>query len=239
MLFTIGLTAAALASAAFAQTVVQVGSSPSSPGGVFQYTPNNFNATNGTTITFRFSGAPGNHTVTQSTFSDPCDPRPGGFDSGWVFIPASPALSATPEWNLTITDDSKPIWFFCKQILPSSHCSSGMIGAINAPAKGNNTFAAFQANAEAFKGTPNQGEGGLVGIGASASAPVGPVPSGAQVYTAAPLSISGSGAAATVTAPAVTSHTSTPAPTKGSGASALSTSSLVAFLAVAVGFVLA
>jgi hypothetical protein len=67
------------------------------------------------------------------------------------------------------------IWFFCKQILPSSHCSSGMfvslemvrfslplaprlqgmIGAINAPAKGNNTFAAFQANAEAFKGTPN------------------------------------------------------------------------------------
>ena len=67
------------------------------------------------------------------------------------------------------------IWFFCKQTLPSSHCSSGMfivlkmvrlssplalrlqgmIGAINAPATGNNTFAAFQANAKAFKGTPN------------------------------------------------------------------------------------
>ena len=67
------------------------------------------------------------------------------------------------------------IWFFCKQTLPSSHCSSGMfiplkmvkfssplvprlqgmIGAINAPATGDNTFAAFQANAKAFKGTPN------------------------------------------------------------------------------------
>jgi len=83
--------------------------------------------------------------------------------------------------------------------------------------------------------------GVLVGICASASAPVGPVPSGAQVYTDALLSISSSGATTTVSAPAVTSHTSTPAasaPAQGSGASALSTSSLVAFLAVAVGFVL-
>jgi len=66
------------------------------------------------------------------------------------------------------------IWFFCKQIQPDSHCPSGMfiplgmvrfslplaprlqgmIGAINAPTTGNDTFAAFQANAKAFKGTP-------------------------------------------------------------------------------------
>ena len=38
---------------------------------------------------------------------------------------------------------------------PLSPRLQGMIGAINAPATGNNTFAAFQANAKAFKGTPN------------------------------------------------------------------------------------
>ena len=49
--------------------------------------------------------SPGNHTVTQSTFSKPCEPEAGGFDSGWVFVPAGE--TDIPEWNLTITDDSK------------------------------------------------------------------------------------------------------------------------------------
>ena len=48
---------------------------------------------------------PGNHTVTQSTFSKPCQPEAGGFDSGWVQIPAG--TTVIPEWNLTITDDTK------------------------------------------------------------------------------------------------------------------------------------
>lgn len=89
--------------------------------------------------------SPGNHSVTQSTFADPCDLAPGGFDSGWVFIPPTPALSDTPEWNLTITDDTKresypfkwnsiqltidssAIWFFCKQMRNPAHCPSGEI----------------------------------------------------------------------------------------------------------------
>ncbi|KAF8953495.1 hypothetical protein BDZ97DRAFT_1872250, partial [Flammula alnicola] len=81
--------------------VVQVGAEATTPEGIFQFIPPTVTAKNGTTVTFKFTGAAGNYTVTQSTFADPC------FDSGWVFVAASPALTETPEWNLTITDDSK------------------------------------------------------------------------------------------------------------------------------------
>ncbi|PPQ94503.1 hypothetical protein CVT25_014157 [Psilocybe cyanescens] len=145
MLFTAGLLS--LVAAASAQQVVTVGFTASDPGGIFQFKPNNFNATNGTTITFQFTGAPGNHSVTQSLFADPCNPAAGGFDSGWVSVPSTP--SPVPEFNITITNDSKPIWFFCKQLLPSPHCGAGMVGAINAPASGN-TFATFLKNAQSL-----------------------------------------------------------------------------------------
>ena len=49
--------------------------------------------------------SPGNHSVTQSSFADPCTPLAGGFDSGWILLPDAP--STPPLWNLTITDDSK------------------------------------------------------------------------------------------------------------------------------------
>lgn len=47
--------------------------------------------------------SPGNHSITQSTFAQPCNPMPGGFDSGNVLIPAS-NVSQTPEWNLTVVN---------------------------------------------------------------------------------------------------------------------------------------
>lgn len=240
MLFAAAVSALSLLSAASAQMTVQVGGTAAAPGGVFQFIPPSFNATNGTVVTFKFTGAPGNHTVTQSTFADPCDPVAGGFDSGWVFVPPTPALAETPEWNLTITDDTKPIWFFCKQLLPSPHCAAGMVGAINAPATGK-TFQAFQTAAKASKAS-GQGEGGLVGIGASASAGVGPIPSGAVAYTGVPVgtasgSSSGSGApASTPTSPA---SSGAPAPTKSSSAQGLAANSIIAVFAAALGFILA
>ncbi|KAF8876654.1 hypothetical protein BD779DRAFT_1804240 [Infundibulicybe gibba] len=160
-------------------TIIEVGSTTAAPGGIFQFVPPMVNATNGTVITFRFSGAPGNHSVTQSTFEDPCDPAPGGFDSGWVLISAP--VTPVPEWNLTITDDTKPIWFFCKQLIPAPHCTIGMVGAINPPTSGN-TFANFQNTAQAFSGNPGQAIGNLVGQGASASAPPGPIPPGVTLF---------------------------------------------------------
>jgi hypothetical protein len=66
----------------------------------------------------------------------------GGFDSGWVFVPEGNTES--PEWNLTITDDTKrkydvialkliltpspALWFYCKQLAPAPHCLVGMVG---------------------------------------------------------------------------------------------------------------
>ncbi|KAF5345824.1 hypothetical protein D9756_010895 [Leucocoprinus leucothites] len=161
---------------------IQVGSTADAQGGIFQFIPPSVNATNGTVINFQFSGMPGNHSITQSTFSNPCTPMSGGFDSGWVWLP-TPGLTPIPQWNLTVTDDSKPIWFFCKQLQPAPHCKAGMVGAINAPASGRNTFENYRSQANQAD-TSGQDVLSLVGVGASASARPGPLPSGATDYPA-------------------------------------------------------
>ncbi|KAJ7629087.1 hypothetical protein FB45DRAFT_678305, partial [Roridomyces roridus] len=89
------------------------------------FIPNTLNAANGSVITFEWTGSPGNHSVTQSSFNAPCTPLQGGFDSGWILIEGSTTLSPPPSWDLMITDDTTPIWFYCKQLLPSPHCNSG------------------------------------------------------------------------------------------------------------------
>ncbi|TFY71764.1 hypothetical protein EVG20_g1255 [Dentipellis fragilis] len=114
-------------------------------GGNFVFNPANFTASNGTMVTFFFPNTPSiTHSVTQSSFANPCTPlqasgsQPAGFDSG---------LQASKQFTIQITDDSVPIWFFCKQV---THCGLGMVGSINAPATGNNTFDAFKAAAVAI-----------------------------------------------------------------------------------------
>lgn len=89
--------------------------------------------------------------MTQSSFSDPCDPLSNGFDSGNIFIPMG-TTTGFPTWNLTITNTSEPIWFFCKQLVPQAHCNVGMVGAINAPTSGSMAFDAYTSNAEAHQG---------------------------------------------------------------------------------------
>ncbi|KIM83727.1 hypothetical protein PILCRDRAFT_88071 [Piloderma croceum F 1598] len=104
------------------------------------------------------------------------------FDSGFIYVPLG-ITSGVPEWNLTITDDTKPIWYYCKQLGLMPHCTAaGMVGAINAPTSGSETFTAFQQAAKASPGTPGQQEGTLEGQGASASSPPGPFPPGATGY---------------------------------------------------------
>jgi len=228
------LSLAAAAAAQAANVTIQVGGQSSSSGGVFQYIPNNITASNGTVVTFRFSGNPGNHTVTQSTFASPCNPEAGGFDSGWVFVPGGE--TDIPEWNLTITDDTKPIWFYCKQLLPSPHCIAGMVGSINAPSTGN-TFAAFQANAKNATSS-GQGVGGLVGIGASASALVGPVTSGVSTF-GSPTGATGSGTAASGTDSSESGSGSAATPTSSSGASHVAASSIFVLFGAALGLAMA
>jgi hypothetical protein len=48
--------------------------------GLLSFAPNNIVAQPGDTVTFEFHQK--NHTATQSTFSDPCKPMAGGFNSG-------------------------------------------------------------------------------------------------------------------------------------------------------------
>jgi len=236
------LSVAALVSAQNS-TVIQVGATASAPGGIFQFIPNSITASNGTVVTFNFSGTPGNHSVTQSSFASPCQPLASGFDSGWIFIPTTGA-AVSPTWNLTITNDQKPIWFYCKQLVPSPHCVAGMVGAINAPATGSNTFDNFQKAAESASGTPGQPTvGALIGVGASASAAPGPLASGVVAVDApkssatAPAS-SGSGSSAGASSTGSANPTGSSG-TSGNGALSLSTNSVFVVLAAALGIVLA
>ncbi|PPR04973.1 hypothetical protein CVT24_010431 [Panaeolus cyanescens] len=112
------------------------------PQGQFMFNPSNVTAPVGTLVTFFFPkltcvfSAGLAHSVTQSSFQNPCTylaasgNSSAGFDSGLQ-------QGATFTINITNTD---PIWFFCKQV---THCGSGMVGSINAPTTGN-TFSAFQ-----------------------------------------------------------------------------------------------
>ncbi|KAJ7896551.1 hypothetical protein B0H13DRAFT_1623919, partial [Mycena leptocephala] len=123
---------------------VDVAAESISPGGIYQFIPNMITASNGTIVSFRFSGIPGNHSVTQSTLVAPCQPLLNGFDSGFIDGKETKA-GKFPTWNYTVTNDQSSIWFFCNQQTPSSHCRAGMVGVINGHASG---FGNFQAKAE-------------------------------------------------------------------------------------------
>ncbi|KAJ6565958.1 hypothetical protein DFH09DRAFT_1157344 [Mycena vulgaris] len=178
MRFAFIFSALATRAVVAAQNVVtvQVGGGSDKP---IIYTPNSITAPNGTIVSFQFTGNSGshtNHTVTQSSFKTPCEPLANGFDSGWVPVIATFATPLT--WNLTITNDQTPIWFYCKQLLKSPHCLAGMVGAINVKNGATNNFAAF-ASAAAAATTVGEATGGFSGVGAFATSP--PVASGSAL----------------------------------------------------------
>ena len=80
-----------------------------------------------------------NHSVTQSSFDDPCHPLAGGFFSG--FVPTNGSPSSNTTFTITVNDNT-PIWFYCSQ--PNgNHCQAGMVGSINAPSTGPENLDAF------------------------------------------------------------------------------------------------
>lgn len=120
--------------------------------GVIAYTPNNIKANPGDTVTFEFQQK--NHTVTQSTFANPCRSLTStstsgqiGLDSG--FMPVADGTTNFPTWTVPI-NDTTPLWFYCMQ---GNHCGQGMVLAINSVDTGPNNFTAFQAKAKALNGT--------------------------------------------------------------------------------------
>jgi len=123
--------------------------------GALAYSPNSIVAAVGDTVEFHFY--PPEHSVAQSSFDAPCVPSgPTAFFSG----PFSQSSGQNANvFTLTI-NDTNPIWFYCA--VPT-HCESGMAGVINPPT-GNDTIAAYQANAaKATTQAPATVQGGVIG----------------------------------------------------------------------------
>ncbi|KAH8107219.1 Cupredoxin [Cristinia sonorae] len=179
-------------------------------GGNFVFNPANITAAAGTLVTFFFPDGSVPHSVTQSSFANPCTPLASGFDSG---------LQNSKQFTINVTDASTPIWFFCKA---PAHCGSGMVGSINAPAAGN-TFDNFQA--AAIKIGANEQtvqDNGFVSGGVGAIATASPA-----ATATSPASPGGSGASGSGTSPS-------PAPgSSGSDASTLMISSGLGLIVMA------
>jgi len=132
-----GLLSVAAVSAQQTITVIVGGN------GTLTYNPTSVMANVGDTLSFQFQSK--NHTVTQSTFANPCEQMTTptlGIDSG--FAPVAADATTFPVWSFTMTNASAPLWFYCKQV---GHCAKGMVFAVNPTAEKN--FTAFQAAAMA------------------------------------------------------------------------------------------
>ncbi|KAK1926460.1 Cupredoxin [Papiliotrema laurentii] len=166
-----------------------------------KYDPDNVTAAVGDTVNFTFM--PGNHTVTQSTFAAPC--VNAGIASGF-------RTAAENTFSILI-NSTDPIWIYCSQV---GHCQSGMVMAINAPATGNETLAAYRALAMGGSAASASSSGAT---GSSATSSASKTSAGAGGATSSPAS---SAAAASATSHAQSSGTASASAssTKASSSSA-------------------
>ncbi|THV07952.1 hypothetical protein K435DRAFT_772288 [Dendrothele bispora CBS 962.96] len=130
--------------------------------GQLVFEPANITAQVGDTVTFEFHQK--NHTVTQSTFSTPCRALAAvgpssapGFDSG--FMPVADGATNFPTFTIQI-NDTTPIWAYCRQTQPASHCGQGMVFSVNAIESGANNFEAFKAKAVQQNGSTSDSTSG-------------------------------------------------------------------------------
>ncbi|RDW65471.1 hypothetical protein BP5796_10163 [Coleophoma crateriformis] len=113
------------------------------------FTPNDVTAAPGDVLQFQFSMI--NHTVTQSTFANPCMPIAGSeanaaeIHSGFVPVGANQTTVTTFEVPI---NNTQPMYLYCAQ---GPHCMLGMVMTVNAAA--NQSFAAYKA--AAAKATKN------------------------------------------------------------------------------------
>ncbi|KAI0327712.1 hypothetical protein GY45DRAFT_1372941 [Cubamyces sp. BRFM 1775] len=165
-----GLSIAATALAQDAQLIhvgIQAGEES-----ILIFSPASVNVASGGIVTFVFDSVPDNHSVVQSTFETSCQPLKGGFSSGFIIVPDG-SMAPFPTWNLTIEDDTQPIWFYCAQTQLLPYCEGGMVGVINPP-RSNETFESFQSHAKA-QTTVGVPKPALSGVNALASIAPGPL----------------------------------------------------------------
>lgn len=104
---------------------------------MLKYQPEYINAEVGDIVRFKFMQK--NHTITQSTFADPCKKMDGGADSGFM-----PNADGKPDlmWEYKVPS-KESIWMYCKQ-KTGNHCGKGMVFSINAVQTGEKTFEAYK-----------------------------------------------------------------------------------------------
>jgi plastocyanin len=115
--------------------------------GGLTYSPESVTAKEGDIISFQFLAK--NHSVTQSSFNDPCTRLTTptlGIDSDYQPVPANATM--VPQYSFTVVNASSPLWFYCKQ---GAHCKAGMVFAVNPTAE--KTFDAFKAKATGANST--------------------------------------------------------------------------------------
>jgi len=147
MHFASVLASLLMGAAVTAQTVHVVSVSDLS-GKLLQFSPDNLKAAVGDMVQFQYRG--GNHTATQSTFDQPCQPiamnSPStvGIFSG--FQPVAAAQGKIPVFTIMV-NDTKPIWLYCSQ---GKHCQGGMTMVINenTAANSSRSLANFRALAK-------------------------------------------------------------------------------------------
>ncbi|KAI9465266.1 hypothetical protein BJY52DRAFT_1246122 [Lactarius psammicola] len=124
--------------------VVTVGGNTTGDGATI-FTPQIIVAKRGDTVTFNFTN--GNHTATESTFSDPCIPAHdtdatiNGFNSG--FRNTTPGTPGS-----ILTNENHTFWFF-----DYNTCGEGGVGVINNNESSTETLAGFVRNAIRLNGT--------------------------------------------------------------------------------------
>jgi plastocyanin len=125
---------------------VNVGGLDSSSNPILKFNPEFVNAAVGDTVTFHFQQK--NHSVVQTSFNEVCHPLLDATTYQPVFQtqfhPVANTDTDFPTEVYTVTDASKPLWFFCSQ---TGHCGKGMIFSINCPSTGTNTLDNFLAAA--------------------------------------------------------------------------------------------
>jgi len=93
--------------------------------GGLRFDPDNIVAEVGEVVEFHFT--PRNHSVVESSFGNPCQPKDAAsFFSG--FFPVAEGQSG--EVFQVVVKDKNPVWFYCAQNT-GAHCQSGMTGVIN------------------------------------------------------------------------------------------------------------
>jgi len=159
MLFTQAtIIASALASAAFAKTIpITVGKDD-----LLEFSPNSTTAAVGDVLEFKFYAK--NHTVTQGPFSTPCLVNETAVQAFSGFIPTTGTGPNAEIFAVTV-EALTPMWFFCSQNTPASHCSKGMVFVVNENATSTKTLAAYASGAASVKAATFPGDGKTVQVG--------------------------------------------------------------------------